>query len=173
MRKILLAALLLAPTVLFAASPATTFAGKWTLDQNQSQNLPRYYMNVTAHMLDVTQTAKDLKVGVEIHSTQHDTDKMSFDYPMDGNETKTETWVRTPDGPKAVPTVLKAEPQEDGTLRITISRELPMPNGEVIKGVTVETWELAKDGKTLKIHRADDSKRGKMEFDMTFVRAAA
>ena len=47
--------------------------------------------------------------------------------------------------------------------------EITMPD-KTFKEITVEDWELSNDGKTLIIHRTDDTSRGKMQFDMVFVK---
>jgi hypothetical protein len=77
--------------------------------------------------------------------------------------------MRTPSGTRAVPATLKAVVAEDGGLHITITREMRMGEG-AFRAVTAEDWRLSPDGKTLNIHRADDTPRGKRESEMVFVR---
>jgi hypothetical protein len=169
MKKLILAIILLAATFVFAATKPANYAGNWTLDFKQSKNLPKYYDNIKNHKLSITQDEKVLNVGVQISFGQPTPDKMSFVYNLDGTESKTEVQIRNQNGPLMVPATLKADSIENGKLKITISREIPM--GETtFKGITVEDWELSADGKTLTIHRADDTPRGKVEMDMIFVK---
>jgi hypothetical protein len=69
-----------------------------------------------------------------------------------------------------VPTTLKMITKEDGGVEITISRDVPMPD-KTFKGVTVENWELSRDGKTLTIHKTDTAPWGTMESEMVFVKS--
>lgn len=154
----------------FAFAEPGNYAGNWTLDFKQSKNLPPFYANVKSHKLVITQSEKALNVAVEIDAADDDPLKLSFVYDLGGAETKTESNIKTPDGIKSVPTTLKAEAAANGNLKITISRRIAAPNG-AFTGVTVENWELSADGKTLTIHRADETPRGRMEADMIFVKS--
>jgi hypothetical protein len=162
-------AMILLSSTLVLAKP-TNFAGSWTLDKEQSKDLPSFYENVKSHKLNITQDEKTLNVGVEINDGRPEIAKLNFVYNLDGTESKAETKIRTPNGEMSVPTTLKAETAQNGILKITISRDIMLSNGS-FKGITVESWELSGDGKTLKIHRADDTPRGKLEFDMIFVKS--
>jgi|GEM_PF-3473923 len=165
-----LSAVLLFTSAFVMAAPAQPpYAGKWTLDRAQSRNLPKYYEHVVSHTLDVTQSETALDVAVVVTTADHEPDHFDFRYNLDGTETATKTKIRTPAGPTEVPTTLKASLTAQGALSITIARQFEM-NGEQIKAVTQETWELSADGKTLTVHRADNTPRGKMECDMVFVR---
>jgi hypothetical protein len=170
MKRLLFAAALVAASFATAAAKPASYAGAWTLDMKQSKNLPPYYSHVESHKLSITQDDKQLRVAVEISDTQAGPFRANFVYQLDGAETKTETPVRTPAVTRAVPTTLKAVAAEDGTLRITITREITMPDGATIKAVLTEDWRLSPDAKTLTIHRTDDSPRGKTESDMVFVK---
>lgn len=169
--KIIVLALVLLPTS-FAYGPVkpANYVGAWTLDMQQSKNLPKFYENVKSHKLFITQDEKHLIVVVEVSLGQGEPDKLNFNYNLDGSESKTETMIRTPNGMVSVPTTLKAVVAGDGKMQITIVREITMPD-KTFKGVTVEDWSLSADGKTLTIHRADDTPRGKMQADMVFVKS--
>jgi hypothetical protein len=172
MKRLLFAAALIAATFVnvLALKPAD-YAGAWTLDMKQSKNLPPYYSHIQGHKLSVTHDDKHLRVAVEIDDTQAaEPFRMNFAYTLDGTDTKTETQIRTPAGARSVPTTLKAVAAEDGTLRVTITRDIDMPDGAAVKAVTVEDWKLSADAKTLTIHRNDDGPRGKTEY-MIFVKA--
>jgi hypothetical protein len=158
--------------LMFLAIPgakATSYAGVWALDMQQSKNLPRYYENVKSHKLTITQDDKLLNVAVEISRGQTGSDNLTFVYNLDGSESRTETPIRTQDGMIKVPTTLKAVVLDDGKLEITITRDVPI-QGQNFKGISIEDWALSANGKVLTIHRADDTPRGKMEADMLFVR---
>lgn len=169
MRKTILAVALLFAVHSHAAG-AANFAGRWSLDKAQSKDLPPFYEQVKSHSLDITQEGSKLVVGVEITSDAHDPLRSRYDYTLDGVSSKTETQIRTQDGPKSVPTVLTANPAANGDLAITIERELPMPDGNTMKGKTNETWHLSEDGKTLTIARVDENRRGVMNSTLVFVR---
>ena len=164
------AALLAASLPSGAAAKPADYTGAWTLDMKQSKNLPPYYLHVQGHKLSITQDDRQLRVAVEISDAGREPFRVDFVYSLDGAETKTETQMRTPAGMRSVPTALKAEAAEDGTLRVTITREMAAPDGRALKAVTTEDWRLSPDAKTLNIHRADDTPRGKTESDMVFVK---
>ena len=170
MIRLLFAAALVAAVFTNALAKPANYAGAWTLDIKQSKNLPPYYSHVESHKLSITQDDKQLRVAVEISDTERGPFKIDFVYSLDGAETKTETQMRTPAGMRSVPTTLKATASEDGTIHITITREMAAPDGRALKAVTTEDWQLSPDAKTLTIHRADDTPRGKTESDMLFVK---
>ena len=170
MRRLLFAAALVAVIFANALAKPANYAGNWTLDIKQSKNLPPYYSHVESHKLAITQDDKQLRVAVEISDTEREPFRVDFIYNLDGTETKTETQMRTPAGMRSIPTTLKAIPAEDGTLHLTITREMQTPEGRAIKAVTTEDWQLSPDAKALTIHRNDDTPRGKTESDMIFVK---
>lgn len=170
MRRLLFAAALVAALFTNVLAKPANYAGSWTLDKKQSKNLPPFYSNVESHKLTITQDDKHLRVAVEVSDTERKPFHVDFVYNLDGTETKTETQIRTPEGMRSVPTSLKASASEDGTLHITITREIDMPDGNAVKAVTTEDWQLNPDAKTLTIRRADDTPRGKVEFEMIFVK---
>lgn len=165
--KIILAAAAL--TIAAIAAKPANYAGGWTLDASKSTGLPPYYAQVKSHKLFVTQTDKQLDVAVTVDAGRPELDKMSFVYDLTGVETSTETQIRTPMGMMPVPTKLKAVVNDDGGVTINIAREFAM-GGQSIKALTVETWKLSADGKTLNVHRVDDSPRGQSTADMVFVK---
>ena len=169
MKNVLLGVALLAASLAGGGAKPADYSGAWTLDMKQSKNLPPFYANVKSHKLAIRQDWGHLSVAVEVNDGGAEPFKTSFDYSLDGTETKTETQMRTPSGMRAVPTSLKAEAAEDGGLHITITREMRMGES-AFKGVTTEDWRLSADGKTLNIHRADDTPRGKFESEMVFVK---
>jgi hypothetical protein len=168
MKKLALTTALLAATALYAATPtAANYAGKWTLDQTKSQNLPHFYARVKSQTLNVTQDANALDVAVEVAVGEQSPDKLDFHYTLDGKEAKAETSIRTVSGPVKTPVWLKAVVQDAGALAITIDRQLP---GDGAHAKTNELWSLSADGKTLTVHRKDDGPLGARESDMVFVK---
>ena len=171
LKNLVLGAALLAASLAALSVRPADYSGAWTLDMKQSKNLPPFYSNVQSHKLNIRQDDKHLRVAVEIGDGSAEPFKADFDYSLDGAETKTETQMRTPAGPRNIPTTLKAEVAEGGGLHITITRERPTRDGAVLKLATVEDWRLSPDGKTLNIRRSDETPRGeKMESEMVFVR---
>jgi hypothetical protein len=169
MKKLFLVIALIFACFTFAQAKPANYAGNWTLDTAKSKNLPKYYERIKSHKLSITQDEKQLKVAVTVDLGGSEPDKLSFVYNLDGSETKTQTQIRTQDGPMQVPTTLSAKVGADGKIHIIIAREIQLPDGP-FKGTTIEDWELSADGKTLTIHRADDTPRGKTESDMIFVK---
>jgi hypothetical protein len=165
--KALLVLLTLGFVPTLSAANVHGYSGHWTLDRAQSKDLAPWYSRIKSHELDISQTDAKLDVIVTITSDQPAPERFEFHYLLDGTETHTETSIRTPEGLLSVPTTLRAATQHDGSLYITISRDLPFGDGA--KGVTVETWTLKPGEGTLLIHRADDSPMGKRESDLVFV----
>ncbi|HRH43707.1 MAG TPA: hypothetical protein PKY82_18900 [Pyrinomonadaceae bacterium] len=170
MKKLILIVVIMLSVFTSVFAKPADYSGNWLLNKEKSKDLPFFYDNVKSHKLTITQDEKTLDVAVEINDGRPELIKMGFIYNLNGTETTAEAKIHTPNGEISVPTSLKAEPTENGEIKITISREIPMPDG-TFKGVTIENWKLSADGKTLTIHRADDNPRGKLEFDMVFVKS--
>lgn len=162
---IMVAFLLTANTFGLPAKPAD-YSGNWTLDFKQSIDLPPFYSNIRSHKLTITQTKEQLRVNVAIETKEGTPVRISLPYSLDGSEVKTKMPVRGPQGDVMVPTTLKATVSSDGSVRILISREM----GPDL-AVTAEDWSLSNDGKTLTIHRTDDTPRGKIDAQMIFVKS--
>ena len=77
--------------------------------------------------------------------------------------------IRTPQGPKDVPTTLSGDLSDDGKLKLHIVNELAI-NGKPFKGITTEEWQLADQGKSLLIHLTRDAPQGRIEYDLLFGR---
>lgn len=163
-----LAALALLATLSLSAATPANFTGTWTHDAAASKGMPPMFSDIKAWTLTVKQDAKQLTNAVHIENDRVGTTDHTYVYALDGNETTTETPIMTPAGAQQVPTKLQARPGENGTLRITITRDFPM-GGDTIHSVVTEDWELSADGKTLTIHRHDDGIR-KADMDLVFRR---
>lgn len=154
---------------LLAPGAPADYRGDWTLDMAHSTGLPPYYANVKSHRLTIAQDDTLLDVFVTIDAGRAAPDTIRLDYPLGGAERRTTSGVRGPGGMMQVPTTLKAEPLAGGDLRVTIARDIPM-GAAPVHAVTTEDWHLAPDGRSITIHRVDETPRGKMEATMVFVR---
>jgi hypothetical protein len=166
MNAILLALSLLLPTIVHAAD----YSGTWVLDKAKSTGLPRFYERVKSHTLVNKQGDQLLEVMVEVDIGQPQADRIGFAYPLDGSVANTESKIRTQDGLVNVPTTLQATRDAGGGLHIVITRIITM-GGQQITSHGTEDWQLSEDGKTLNVHRTDESPRGKTQSDMVFVKA--
>jgi hypothetical protein len=167
--KMLFAAVALTVAAHGPARPAD-YAGSWTLDAARSRNLPEYYSRVKSHALVITQDDAHLNVGVAIDIGEAQPDRFDLVYTLDGNPVETETRIRTPDGLASVPTTLRATVDGAGAVHIAITRRITSPSGPFV-AETREDWALSPDGRTLTIHRVDNTRRGQMEADMVFARS--
>lgn len=163
-----LAALVLLATLSLSAATPANYAGTWTHDPAASKGMPPMFADIKAWTLTVKQDAKQLTNAVHIENDRVGTTDHTFVYALDGSETSTETPIMTPAGALQVPTKLQARAADNGTLRVTITRDIPM-GGEAVHSVTTEDWELSADGKTLTIHRHDEGLR-KGDMDLVFRR---
>ncbi len=170
MKSLLLVMTLLCPVLIQAANLAANYSGSWAMDKGRSSGLPPVYERVKRHTLVNTQTDTELGVMVEVDIGQPDTDKIGFTYPLDGTLSNTQSKIRTQNGLVDVPTTVQALVRADGTIHIDIVRTIPMGDKTITSRAT-EDWQLSADGKTLNIHRTDDSPRGKSQSDMVFVKS--
>ena len=170
MKALILAVLLGVSPLAPAPAAVPDYSGAWTLDEARSTGLPPFYAQVSAHRLRVAQTDARLTVHVEIRNGGGAPERFAFVYALDGSETSTTTRIRTPNGPREVPTRLRARHGDDGRMHITITRELAR-GGRTVTATGTEAWELAPDGCTLTVHRVEQMPQGgEMRFDMVFVR---
>ena len=166
----------LAQTVaLEGKTPAKTvsFAGDWELDAKKSKLSEM--MRIESLTMKVTQTEKELKVetatkrasvpeGMSGGGRRGGFGDGTVTYSLEGKET-----IIQQDGPNGpMPITFKAK-SEAGKMRLNSSRKFNGPNGE-ISVTTEETWELADEGKTLKVTRTSNSPRGTQTTEMYFTR---
>jgi hypothetical protein len=161
-------ALLLASATLAAPKPAD-YSGNWVLNRAASHNLPRMYDHVSSQKMTTKQTDAQLTCALQIARVDGPTVEQTFVFDLGGKTTQTETVVRTPNGEQKVPMTLRADVRPDGTLHVVEARTIPTPDGTKTF-TTDEVWTLTPDGKTLTVHRKDDTPRGTAEFDMVFDR---
>jgi hypothetical protein len=164
MKFMLLAAMLLSPFV-----HAADYNGTWLLDKEKSSGLPPLYQRVKSHTLVTTRTPRLLNVQVEVDIGLPEKDRINLAYPLDGSVANTQTKIRMQQGLVDVPTTLQATADAQGGMHIAVSRTVTMGGQQTVSDGT-EDWRLSPDGKTLTIHRIDNTPRGRMEFDMVFLR---
>ena len=170
MKPFILMVAIAVTSLMAGVAEVANYAGTWTLDMKQSQNLPKFYEGVKSQKLIIRQNERYLDIAVEVDRGQSAPDKMHFLYNLDGTESKTETAIRTPDGMVNLPTTLKAIVGAAGKLQLVIDRAIPSAE-KTLKGTTTEDWELSADGHTLTIHRTDETPQGKMQMVMVFVKS--
>ena len=146
-----------------AAAPAN-FAGAWSLDKAKSEGLQGRMANVDQTWV-VTQDAKTFTVEASFSGGEQPMPSQKSTYNLDGSETSQEMTGRMPG--KAA---LKAKWQGDGKILELNSVLKAQMQGNDVTITTTEHWELADGGKTLKVHREQESPRGKQESKLTFVK---
>lgn len=146
-----------------SASP-TSFAGTWSLDKAKSEGLQGRMANVDQTWV-VTQDAKTLTVEKSFSGGEQPIPSQKSTYNLDGSETSMELTGRMPG--KAA---LKAKWQGDGKSLELSSVFKGNVQGNDVTITTTEHWELADGGKTLKVHRTQESPRGTQETKLTFAK---
>lgn len=179
-RTIFLAAFvcLLAVSAFAQDKKATDFSGGWTLDVSRSKLGER--ARIESMTMTVAQTDKDIKIETATKRLQPADaaggmgrggmrggfgGDINFTYTLDGKETTVTQETQM----GAIPVKLKAEPGGDGTLKLSSSRTLNTPNGEITM-TTKETWTLSEDGKTLTVKRDTETPRGTNSSEMVFTK---
>jgi hypothetical protein len=145
------------------ASP-TSFAGTWSLDKVKSEGLQGRMANVDQTWV-VTQDAKTLTVEKSFSGGEQPIPSQKSTYNLDGSETSMEITGRMPG--KAA---LKAKWQGDGKILELSSVLKTNVQGNDVTITTTEHWELADGGKTLKVHRTQESPQGTRETKLTFAK---
>jgi hypothetical protein len=168
----------------FAGTP--NFAGEWKLDVSKSK-LPEM-MRIESMTMTVAQSEKELKYSTATKRKPRPEGEMggqgggqarggpgggqgrggmggdgTFTFSLDGKETTAE--VQGFGGPSTAK--LKATLEKDGKLKLSNSRSMSTPMGE-IEITTKETWVLSADGKTLTVTKVTNSPRGEMTSEMVF-----
>lgn len=166
------------------AQTKTNFAGSWELDVKKSK-LPEM-SRLEAMTMTVAQTDKELKVESAAKRAPRpegeaggdgnrrgnwggggfggDTPQI-YNYSLDGRETTTEGIPGIP----AASATLKANLEKDGKLKLSSTRKFNSQMGEMTV-TTKETWELLDGGKTLKVVREMESRRGPQTSEMYFTK---
>ncbi|MDQ3283442.1 MAG: hypothetical protein M3Q69_18740 [Acidobacteriota bacterium] len=164
--------LLLLTFAAFAATPNQNYAGTWVLDLDASKDMPeRMREGTRSWRLDIAQTPETLTIAIRIERADDEPFTDTHTHRLDGQPSTFDATMRTPDGPVKVPTTTTAKFDANGELDLAISSE--MQRGEMMmKRDTKEHLSLSPDGKTLSVHRLDQTRRGPSEYTMVFKRAA-
>jgi hypothetical protein len=183
MRKLLFMAIAVCALAVASFAQKADYSGTWKLDLEKSTfSGPARIESMT---LTVAQTDKDIKVDTVTKRAAPPADApgggapgggagrggrgggdASVTYALDGKETKVE--VDTPRG--KVPVNYKGSAETDGSLKLSTSRTVNGPQGEVTM-TTKETWKLSADGKTLTVDRESTSPRGHQTSTLVFAKA--
>lgn len=144
--------------VLLAAVPAAaqhptpaSYSGEWRLDVAQSRDLPPFYAGVREHRLAIAQDDSTLRVSVAMVDTSGQEQRFELPYDL-RRPVRTTSQVRTPSGPRDIPTTLTATRRADGGIEIDIAREIRTPNG-TLAPKDHERWQLSADGRRILIDR--------------------
>lgn len=143
-----------------SAAPAN-FSGTWALDKAKSEGLQGQQAGADQTWM-VTQDAKTFAVEKSFPGTDRPAQKAT--YNLDGSETTQEMTGRI--SGKAA---LKAKWQGESILELSSVLKTNIQGNDVTI-TTTEHWELADGGKTLKVHRTQETPRGTQEAKLVFVK---
>lgn len=146
-----------------SAAPAN-FAGTWSLDKAKSEGLQGRMANVDQTWV-VTQDAKTITIDKSFSGSEQPMPSQKSTYNLDGSETTQEMTGRM-----AGKAALKAKWQDDGKILELSSVLKANIQGNDVTITTTEHWELADGGKTLKVHREQESPQGKRESKYVLVK---
>jgi hypothetical protein len=154
-----------------AAQENANFAGSWTLDVSKSKLSER--SPIESMTMNVTQTDKDLSLETKtVRKPRPEGESRGgggFGGGMMGGGDATRTYSLDGNETSADDIKLKSNLEKDGKLKLIQTRSFDGPMGAVtIK--TVETWQLADEGKTLKVTRDTETPRGKQSSEMVFTK---
>ncbi|HLG15932.1 MAG TPA: hypothetical protein VJH03_15710 [Blastocatellia bacterium] len=144
---------------------AANFSGSWLLDKSKSQGLPRQLENVESLTWVVTQTDKTISVESKAVAGGAERPSQTLTYNLDGSETTAELGGQMPG--KAT---LKAKWMDDGKILELSAVEHRTMQGNEFTTTRSEHWELAEEGKVLKVHRKSESPRGTQESSYYFTK---
>src|SRR5262245_22211197 len=154
-----------------SAQKGANFAGTWELDKAKSQLPQMMADSIKSATWTVTQDDKQLTREQKIERVEgagggpggggggrgrgFGMGGGSMTVKLDGSETTTES--------ERGKSTSKAKWLNEGkTLEITTTSSFSTPNGD-FTSTTTQHWELADDGKTLKVHSKTESQRGAQE----------
>jgi hypothetical protein len=154
----LLCMLLICAAATASAAP-TDYSGTWVLDKAKSGELPRMWQNADSIELVVKQDKDQISV-----ETKGVPSSGALTYKLDGSKTTAEMG-----GPMPGKATLSAKAQSDGKLELNTVREANF-QGSAVTFTIKEVWELADNGKTLKVKRTAETPRGTQEYNLIFTR---
>jgi hypothetical protein len=157
-----------------SAQKGANFAGTWELDKAKSKLPEMMANNLTSLTWTVTQTDAELKVEPKAEMAQGGGGgggrgmmggNQSSTYKLDGSETTTDLTGRM-----TGKVTRKAKWAGDGKILELNAVTNADFNGNAFTSTSTEHWELADDGKTLKVHRKSESPRGTQESTYVFTK---
>ena len=159
-----------------SAQKGANFAGTWELDKAKSKLPEMMANNLTSLTWTVTQTDAELKVEPKAEMAQGGGGgggggrgmmggNQPSSYKLDGSETTTDLTGRM-----TGKVTRKAKWAGDGKILELNAVTNADFNGNAFTSTTTENWELADDGKTLKVHRKSESPRGAQESTYVFTK---
>jgi hypothetical protein len=162
-----------------AQSKGANFAGTWELDKSKSQLQGPMADAIQSLTWTVTQDDKQVTRDQKTERNPNAQGPggggggggrgggmMGGGGPLTAKLDGSETTSETPRGKQTV----KAKWMGDGKiLEISTVANMSTPNGDFTM-TTVEHWELADGGKTLKVHQKRETPRGPMETSMVFTK---
>jgi hypothetical protein len=169
------------------AQKSSSFAGTWILDKSKSEMPPMMAEAIQSLTWTITQDDKQLTRDQKSERNQNAQGPdggpgcggpgggrgmgrgmgmmgggNALTVKLDGSETVTES--------QRGKTTAKAKLAADGTsVEITLVTTGSGPNGDFTTTAT-EHWELADGGKTLKVRRTQETRRGPMDISFTFTK---
>jgi hypothetical protein len=161
-RAFVLAVLLSAAMVGFGAVGAAgaNFAGTWVLDKSKSEGGQLARIDEMTYV--VTQNDKTLTLDSTVKAGGQDrSQKATFN--LDGSETMADVGGQMPG--KAS---MKAKWLDGGKILEMVTVRNVEVQGNAVTITQTDHWELAEDGKVLKVHRKTESPRGPQESKLTF-----
>lgn len=145
-----------------SAAPAN-FSGSWVLDKAKTEGLQGQQASADQTWV-VTQDAKTFAVEKTFPGSDPARPAQKSTYNLDGSETTQEMTGRI--SGKAA---LKAKWQGETVLELSSVLNTNIQGNDVTI-TTTEHWELADGGKTLKVHRTQETPRGKQEAKLVFAK---
>ncbi len=159
-----------------SAQKGVNFAGTWELDKAKSKLPEQIASNLTSLTWTVTQSDTELKIEPKAEMAQAGGGggggrgggmggNQPSTYKLDGSETTTDLTGRM-----TGKVTRKAKWAGEGKILELNSVTNADFNGNAFTSTTTEHWELADDGKTLKVHRKSENPRGTQESTYMFTK---
>jgi hypothetical protein len=157
-----------------SAQKGANFAGTWELDKAKSKLPEMMASNLTSLTWTVTQTDAELKVEPKAEMAQGGGGgggrgimggNQPSSYKLDGSETTTDLTGRI-----TGKVTRKAKWAGDGKILELSAVTNADFNGNAFTSTSTEQWELADEGKTLKVQRKSESPRGAQESTYVFTK---
>lgn len=150
--------------VLAAGAAPTNFAGTWTLDKQKSQGMQGPMANFDVTMT-ITQDEKRITIETKYSGGDREMPAQKATYNLDGSETTAETT-----GFMAGKGTYKAKWLDDGKNLELHSVVKGNRNGNDFTRTVTDRWELAEEGKVLKVQRKGEGRNGPFEQSLVFTK---